>query len=278
MLGDVARQPGQLRGELHEFAPARGIDARGELGVALDLLMQLGSGAVGPGELREPAEFGLRQAERFADIAHGAAQAVGGEGGDQRGVVAAPVLVDALDQPRADVAREIEVDIGQRVQLFVEEAAEIELVGDRIDVREADQVADDRGDGGAAAAADGQVGAPARGLLAADLVGNFLGQLKHLVVDEEEAGQVVALDQPQLLLQAGVGQLLIAGPRVALEQPLAAELFEAPDRGLAAGQLGAGQSIAEVCGDVELAAPGDAHAVGGGLRVVGGVALGLFGG
>ena len=54
----------------------------------------------------------MRDAERLADVAHGAAEAVGGEGADERGVVGAEDLVDALDQALADLAREIEVDVG----------------------------------------------------------------------------------------------------------------------------------------------------------------------
>ena len=58
----------------------------------------------------------------------------------------AEALVDAGDEPLADVAREVEVDVGQRGELLVQEAPDEQLVGDRVDVRETRQVADDRGD------------------------------------------------------------------------------------------------------------------------------------
>ncbi len=64
---------------------------------------------------------------------------------DERRVLLAVLLVDALDQLLADVAREVEVDVRQRVQRLVEEAAEEELGAHRVDVGEPDQVADDRG-------------------------------------------------------------------------------------------------------------------------------------
>ena len=75
---------------------------------------------------------------------------------DERGVLAAVALDDADDQLLADVAREVEVDVGHRRELAVEEAAEREVVRDRVDVREAGQVADERADGRAAPAAGRQ--------------------------------------------------------------------------------------------------------------------------
>ena len=68
----------------------------------------------------------------------------------------AVALVHARDQDLADVAREVEVDVRQRRELLVEEAPEQQLVGDRVDVAEAGEVADDRGDARAAAAAGRQ--------------------------------------------------------------------------------------------------------------------------
>ena len=102
---------------------------------------------------RDALDLPRRQAERLAELADRAARAVGREGGDERRVLAPVALVDARDQLLAHVAREVEVDVRQRGDLLVEEAAEEELVGDRVDVREAGQVADDRGDRGAAPAA-----------------------------------------------------------------------------------------------------------------------------
>jgi hypothetical protein len=43
-------------------------------------------------------------------------------------------VVDALQQLVPDVPREVEVDVGQRVELLVEEALEIEVVLHRVDV------------------------------------------------------------------------------------------------------------------------------------------------
>ena len=113
------------------------------------------------GEPGEALELRLRQPERLADVADRAARAVGGEARDERGVLVAVPLRDGDDQLLADVARKVEVDVRDRGQLVVEEAPEREVVRDRIDVREAGEVTDDRADR-AAAAPPGRQEAPGR--------------------------------------------------------------------------------------------------------------------
>jgi hypothetical protein len=71
-------------------------------------------------------------------------------------VLGSVALDDADDELLADVAREVEVDVRHRRELAVEEAAEREVVRDRVDVREAGQVADERADRGAAPAPGGR--------------------------------------------------------------------------------------------------------------------------
>jgi hypothetical protein len=107
---------------------------------------------------RDALDLARRQAERLAELADRPARLVGRERGDERGAVAAVALVHAREQDRAHVAREVEVDVGQRGDLLVEEAPEQQLVLDRVDVAEAGQVADDRGD--ARPAARGPAAAP----------------------------------------------------------------------------------------------------------------------
>ena len=172
----------------------------GVLGVRRHLRGDVGAAAPA-GALRQPVQLALGDAERLADVADGAAQLVRGEAGDERGVLAAELLVHAQDELLADVAREVEVDVRDGGDLVAEEAAEEEVVLDRVDVREADQVAEDRADGGAAAAAGRQAGLAARAVLAAHLVGDLAAQLEQVAVDEEEAGEAVLAHEPQLLLQ-----------------------------------------------------------------------------
>ena len=111
--------------------------------------------------------------------------------------------VDTPDQLGADVARKVEVDVGRGGQLLVEEAPERQPPGDRIDVREARQVADDRADARATAATGRQH--VARRIGTAQLAGHDPGQLQNFLVKQEEAGQPVTPDQGQLGVESLVG-------------------------------------------------------------------------
>ena len=103
------------------------------------------------------------------------------------------------DQLLADVAREVEVDVGHRVELAVQEAAERETGGDRVDVREPRQVADERADR-AAPPAPGRQRMPRR-FPSAHLPRHLGGELEHLPVEEEESFEPELVDQRELLLQ-----------------------------------------------------------------------------
>jgi hypothetical protein len=82
----------------------------------------------------------------------------------------------------------------------VDEAAEREVGRDRVDVREARQVADERADRAAAAAARRE--RVPRRVAAADLAGDLARELEHLPVEQEEAAQLQLGDQRQLLVEA----------------------------------------------------------------------------
>src|SRR6185437_13322559 len=75
-------------------------------------------------DAREPFELGERQAECLADVADRATRAIRREARDERGVLVAVALGDADDQLLADVAREVEVDVGHRRELAVEEPSQ----------------------------------------------------------------------------------------------------------------------------------------------------------
>ena len=112
----------------------------------------------------------------------------------------APVaLGDADDELLADVAREVEVDVRYRCELPVQEATEREVVRDRIDVREAGEVADDGADRAPSSTARRQE-APRR-VRAPHLARAFARDLEHLVVEEEEAREPELVDQCELALQ-----------------------------------------------------------------------------
>src|SRR5579884_1510082 len=146
-----------------------------------------------------------RQAQRLAHVADRAARLVGDVGRDERGVLAPVALVDVLEHLLAVLAREVDVDVRQRGQLLVQEAADEQLVANGIDVGQAEHVGDDR--------------ASRR---AASLGGDALaaGEGHQVPDDEEVAGQPVTLDQPQLVAQLRAD--LAVGVAVALQRALAA--------------------------------------------------------
>src|SRR5688572_8087365 len=160
-------------------------------------------------ELGDLVEIGQRNAERLADVPHRAAQLVGRKGADQRRPLMAVALVDPFDQHLADLARKVEVDIGDRVQLIVQKTAEEQVVLERIDVREADQVADDRADRRSPPPPRRQVAELATGSIAADLDRYFPGHLEQIAVEQKEAGQIVERDDPQLLVESLPGRRVL---------------------------------------------------------------------
>ena len=194
-------KPDDLAGEPGEGAPALGLELLLAVGEPRDLLPHaLRVPAVG--EPREPLELGEREAERLAHVADRAARAVRREARDERGVLAPVALGDADDELLADVAREVEVDVRDGRELAVQEAAERELVRDRIDVREAGEVADDRADRAPPSAARREE-APRR-VRPAHLARALAGDLEHLVVEEEEAGEPELVDERELVVQTSL--------------------------------------------------------------------------
>ncbi len=141
--------------------------------------------------------------ERLAELPDCPTRSVRRERRHERRAVVAIALVDARYQDLPDVAREVEVDVRKRGQLVVEESPDQQLVGDRVDVRESGQVADDRGDARAATAARRQQRPGS--VRPADLDGHLAGQLEQVVVKEEEPRQVERLDDPQLFVQSSLG-------------------------------------------------------------------------
>jgi hypothetical protein len=195
MLRDVARQAADLRAQLHERAPARGAQLRGVVPEFTADVLRIPA----VGDPREPLEVGVRQPERLADVADRAARAIRRERRDERRVLAPVLLGHAHDQLLADVSWKVEIDVRNRRELVVEEAAEREIGRDGIDVREAGQVADDRSDR-RAPAASGRQHLP-RDRRAAHLDRDLTRELEHLPVQEEEPSQPQPLDQRELLVQ-----------------------------------------------------------------------------
>src|SRR3972149_6803692 len=109
VLADVTREAGYLLGEFGKLVPERGAEFVAIVCGAPHLLASL-FGRMPFAGLRETVQFSGRQAQRFANLTHGAAEAVGGEGGDKPHMFASQVLINAKHQLLPDLAREVEVD------------------------------------------------------------------------------------------------------------------------------------------------------------------------
>ena len=212
VLRDVPREVVRVLDQPHERLPARRVHPR----AAERLREVLADVAAVPrvGGARRALDLAGGKPERLSEVADGRAVAVGGERGDERRAVVAVALVDARDQHLADVAREVEVDVGQRLEVLVQEAPERQLLLDRVDVREAGEEADDRRDARPPPPARRQH--RARGVRAAHLGGHLARQLEHVAVEQEEPRQAERADHAKLLLEPGARLGVAGAARVAL--------------------------------------------------------------
>src|SRR5437588_10550279 len=99
-------------------------------------------------------------------------------------MLAAVTLGDGDDQLFADVARKVEVDVRNPGEVAVEEASQREIRVNRVDVRKACEITDERTDGGAAATPRGQC-VPRRGVPAHFLRAGSR-ELEHVPVEQED--------------------------------------------------------------------------------------------
>ena len=141
MLRDMARQTANLVRELAQLLPQRRVFPSFKARQVVHFIRQLVGAAVG--ELRHELDLAERQIECLADFTHRRSQPVCRERADESHMLGAVARVDAANQLLADLARKIEVDVRHRRECLVQESAEEEFVRDRIDVRQAEQVADD---------------------------------------------------------------------------------------------------------------------------------------
>ena len=199
------------------------------------------------GRAGRPLDLSRRQPERLAEVADRALRPVGREGGDQRRAIGTVALVDPRDQPLADVAREVEVDVRRLGDLLVQEAPEEQARLDRIDVGEAGQVTDDRAD--ARAPARGPGGSSDRALSAPRTsTATSRASSSRSRWSRKNPESFSPRDQPQLLLEPPLGLGPLRPAVVALAEPGSAGLGQLA---VGAAVLGARVAVAEVGGQVE---------------------------
>ena len=85
-----------------------------------------------------------RKAEDLADLADRGAAAIADDGAGDAGVVASVVLVDVLDHLLAPLVLEIDIDVGRLAAIRGDEALEQQAAFARIDLGDAQAVADRR--------------------------------------------------------------------------------------------------------------------------------------
>src|SRR5262245_2922438 len=148
VLGEMTREGLDLAGERAHFPHARAVhvDAGAhEFGGAHSAATHA------PDRGGQRADRVFRQPENLADLADGGATAIGDDGRGNAGMVATVVLVNVLDHLLAPLVLEIDVDVGRFAAIRGDETFEQEAALARVDVGDAQAVADRRVGGRAAA-------------------------------------------------------------------------------------------------------------------------------
>src|SRR2546430_2022282 len=162
----------------------------------------------------------------ICDLARGGARPVRHHVADHRRVALAVLRVDVLDDLLAVVRRDVEVDVGHGPRVLGEEALEEEVVLDRVDLRDVEDVRDDRV----------RRRAPA---LRRDPA--LLAEADDVPVDEEELRKPRTVDHVELVRELPRDGRRDA--RVALARALLAEGIEEGERRVALGDREAREAV-----------------------------------
>src|SRR5262249_61009842 len=141
MLGKMAREGLDLDGERTHFLHARTveIDAGAHERVGAHPAV-----ARAPARGRKRADRVFRQSEDLADLADGGTSVIGDHGRGNAGMLTPVVLVNVLDHLLAPLVLEIDVDVGGLAAIRGDKPLEQEAAIARIDVSDAQTVADCR--------------------------------------------------------------------------------------------------------------------------------------
>ena len=165
-------------------------------------------------------------------------------------MVRPPLLMHPLYELLADVAREVQVDVWNGpLHLVVQKAVQREAELEGVDVREADQVADEHRYRRAPASAGRALLQRYLGVAKPHLDHDLARHLDDVVVDQEEARQAVLFHQAQLLRQPLL-HLRGDGP-VPAHGRLVAELPEVGLRRVPVRHRIVGEAVAQVLRQIE---------------------------
>ena len=248
----------QLGGQFRQLPPARGVHQVAEAGQRRHLLPQPGP-VVGVKLLGKPLQVFFGQSQGLSQVLDDALDRVGADDPGQDGVLRPEAPVHPLDEFVAEGAGKIEVDVGQQAGVLGDEPLQGQAPVQGVHVADADEVAHQKG--------HRRTPAPARrplfqGNLRLDqafLQHDFLGQQDYLPVEQQETGQAVALDQPELLVQSLPH--LEGWRAVAPLGGLVAQLPQVAGGSIALGNGGIGQGVPQVIGQVEITPIGDSDGV-----------------
>ena len=188
--------------------------------------------------------------ERATDVADHGPGLHRAEGDDLGHVVLAVALRHIVDDPVAVPVVEVDVDVGHRDPLAIEEALEDQAVTEGIGCRDAQRVADD---------------APGRRATPGPHGDAVRARVVDEIADDQEVSRVAhLLDDAELGLEALLDDR--RDLRVAAPQALLGEAAEVAVGGLSRGNLEARQEWMVV--EFQVATLGDAQGVGHRLRVV----------
>ena len=267
MHADVAGQVFQPAGQIEQFADGFAIAVALHHFLELRLLLQrLGQRyrlvLDDRDQLGDAVAHRVRQAEHATDVTDHRLRRHGAESGDLADRVLAIVLTHILDDTPAVVLAEVDVEVGHRHPLRVQEALEQQRIRQRVEVGDAQRVGDQRAGAGAPAG-------PYRHAV-------VLGPVDEVGNDQEVAGEAHLDDGVALELQA----LVVFRPALRAHPGVGIELGEAdlqPFLGLGDEELVDGHARwnREIGQEVlaqrqfDIAAPGDFQRVFQRFRQVG---------
>ena len=190
MHADVARQPLERTCERDQFLVFLVVvDGLGERRLFTKRTIERPRvGRVVRDQLRKLVALRVRQVEHATGVAHHRFRAQRAEGGDLRHRCRSVLLLDVVDHAIAVVLAEIDVEVGHRHPLGVQEALEQQPVAQWIEVGDAERIRDQR----AGARAPTRPHRDAVALGPVDEVGN----------DQEVAGKAHLRDRLQFEIQA----------------------------------------------------------------------------
>ena len=140
--GDVAGQPVEPLDETEHQVEPLGVDAaRAQLGQLAQRHPGVAGADVGE-RLGDGVDLARRHAERGADVADGVTDAVGVHHRDAHAALAAEAVEDRLVDLGAARGLDVDVDVGQRGAQRREEPLHQEVVADRVDTGDAEEVVD----------------------------------------------------------------------------------------------------------------------------------------